>query len=522
MPASDRKLCVFLCHSSQDKSIVRELYQRLNAEGWIDPWLDEEKLLPGQDWDMEIEKAVEDSDAIVVCISNTSVSKEGYVQKEIKVALNFALYKPEETIFIIPLRLDDCPTPRNLRSIQYIDFFPAKRQERAYHRLCQSLQLRLEQIIKRETEEQVSNEEEKARKRAEQKARRETSKKTRQEAELREAKEQEERIRNQAEERARVEIELRESREREKLAREEAEEKTRLIADLREKLKQEEFSNKQLEKKSLLEIELRERLAKEELVRNHAEGKVYQEIEGREKSETKEEVRREKEEKAFKATNEKSHKEGTKFTRNQVEKTPLENSDKFSTAKPTKKKWLQYLGNVVTTALEIIGLFFIGFVWIGPIAFSAWAVKLLSIEYAPESITCILVSGLVIAGLKTYQSLLFLELKVLEENIIIVQIFSSITFYVIGLGLVWGDEKMRIFAWIIFCLMIIFQTIWLYRELGTSKSWGWLIVAPAIFTILFGVAKWIGADFKDPFKAVIFSEIYFSFSLFGYFLFSEI
>ena len=57
-----RKLRVFLCHSSQDKPIVRELYQRLNAEGWIDPWLDEEKLLPGQDWEMEIEKAVEATD----------------------------------------------------------------------------------------------------------------------------------------------------------------------------------------------------------------------------------------------------------------------------------------------------------------------------------------------------------------------------------------------------------------------------------------------------------------------------
>ena len=41
----DRKLRVFLCHSSQDKPIVRELYQRLNAEGWIDHWLDKEKLL---------------------------------------------------------------------------------------------------------------------------------------------------------------------------------------------------------------------------------------------------------------------------------------------------------------------------------------------------------------------------------------------------------------------------------------------------------------------------------------------
>ena len=54
-----------LCHASQDKPIVRELYQRLLAapqggdKGWIDPWLDEEKILPGQDWDIEIEKVVE-------------------------------------------------------------------------------------------------------------------------------------------------------------------------------------------------------------------------------------------------------------------------------------------------------------------------------------------------------------------------------------------------------------------------------------------------------------------------------
>jgi hypothetical protein len=60
MPATDRKLRVFLCHASQDKPVVRELYQRLLAEGWIDPWLDEEKLLPSRiDWNIEIEKAVQ-------------------------------------------------------------------------------------------------------------------------------------------------------------------------------------------------------------------------------------------------------------------------------------------------------------------------------------------------------------------------------------------------------------------------------------------------------------------------------
>lgn len=98
-----RKLHVFLCHASQDKLVVRELYRRLLAEGWIDPWLDEEKLLPGQDWDMEIEKAVEAADAVIVYLSSKSITKEGYVQKEIKYSLNLALFKPEETIFIVPL-----------------------------------------------------------------------------------------------------------------------------------------------------------------------------------------------------------------------------------------------------------------------------------------------------------------------------------------------------------------------------------------------------------------------------------
>ena len=121
MVENNRKLKVFLCHASDDKPAVRELYQRLSAEDWIDPWLDEEKLLPGQDWDLEIEKAVEETDAVIVCLSTKGVSKEGYVQKEIKIALNAALFMPEDMIFIVPLRLDEGKTPRHLRNIQYID-----------------------------------------------------------------------------------------------------------------------------------------------------------------------------------------------------------------------------------------------------------------------------------------------------------------------------------------------------------------------------------------------------------------
>jgi formylglycine-generating enzyme required for sulfatase activity len=141
-----RPLRVFLCHSSKDKAAVRELYQKLCAETWIDPWLDEEKLLPGQDWHEEIEKAVEATDVVIVLLSNQSVSQEGYVQRELKLALDVADEKPENTIFIIPLRLDDCPAPRRLRGWHYVDYFPESRKNWVMERLLASLKVRAEAL----------------------------------------------------------------------------------------------------------------------------------------------------------------------------------------------------------------------------------------------------------------------------------------------------------------------------------------------------------------------------------------
>jgi len=135
-----RKLRVFLCHSSQDKPIVRELYRRLNAESWIDPWLDEENLLPGDNWILEVNKAVESSDILVVCLSNNSVTKEGFVQKELKNILDVSDNKPEGSIFVVPVRLDDIKPPERFKSLQYVDFFPEDRKKWAFQRILKSLE----------------------------------------------------------------------------------------------------------------------------------------------------------------------------------------------------------------------------------------------------------------------------------------------------------------------------------------------------------------------------------------------
>ena len=129
-------LRIFLCHSSVDKSEVRNLYQRLSDDGF-DPWLDEEDILPGQKWKVEIPKAVKTCDVVIVCLSHKAITKSGYVQKEIKFALDKADEQPEDTIFLIPLKLEECDVPERLQSWQWVNLF----EEKGYGRLMSSLQM---------------------------------------------------------------------------------------------------------------------------------------------------------------------------------------------------------------------------------------------------------------------------------------------------------------------------------------------------------------------------------------------
>ena len=182
MPSTIRQLRVFLCHASQDKSIVRELQQQLADEGWIDPWLDEKKLHPGEDWRVSIEEAVESSDLVVICLSNNSVDKEGFVQKELRYAREIALEKPEGTIFLIPLRLEDCDVPRGLRFFQWADYFGEKKEQN-YSELLDSFSIRRQQIVRREQERELRQAEEQEKIEKEERARREAEELATREAE---------------------------------------------------------------------------------------------------------------------------------------------------------------------------------------------------------------------------------------------------------------------------------------------------------------------------------------------------
>src|SRR5215813_622512 len=101
---------IFLCHTSEDKAPVREVYQQLKALGFT-PWLDEVNLLPGQNANLEIEKALKNSAFVMVFLSTRSVGKVGYVQREFRRALYHAEEMPADFIHTIPVKLDACAVP---------------------------------------------------------------------------------------------------------------------------------------------------------------------------------------------------------------------------------------------------------------------------------------------------------------------------------------------------------------------------------------------------------------------------
>ncbi len=113
---------IFLCHASEDREIVKDYYHRLKTKG-LNPWLDKIDILPGQNWRVEIPKAMRSSAFCIIFLSEISISKRGYVQKEFKLALDVLDEIPEGQIFLIPARLETCEIPEKFREIQYVDLF---------------------------------------------------------------------------------------------------------------------------------------------------------------------------------------------------------------------------------------------------------------------------------------------------------------------------------------------------------------------------------------------------------------
>jgi hypothetical protein len=130
---------IFLSYAREDKERVQNLYQKLSEAGF-NPWMDTEDILPGEKWQPSIKKAIRHSAFFVACLSTHSVNKRGFLQKEIRQALDVWEEKLDSDIYLIPARLESCEVPEKLCEFQRVNLF----EEQGWTKLMETIQAGME------------------------------------------------------------------------------------------------------------------------------------------------------------------------------------------------------------------------------------------------------------------------------------------------------------------------------------------------------------------------------------------
>ncbi|HEX6732218.1 MAG TPA: toll/interleukin-1 receptor domain-containing protein [Pyrinomonadaceae bacterium] len=106
-------MSVFISYSRSDSAFVNDLANRLREAG-CKVWQDISGLRGGQTWTSAIDRAVRDSDALIVVLSPDSSASE-WVRKETLLAMK--LHKP-----IVPILLRETEIPVQFVDLQFVDF----------------------------------------------------------------------------------------------------------------------------------------------------------------------------------------------------------------------------------------------------------------------------------------------------------------------------------------------------------------------------------------------------------------
>src|SRR5215813_3238375 len=130
---------IFLSYAREDKKKVEALYQKLSAAGFK-PWMDTQDILPGEKWQVSIQKALQRSHFFLACLSVTAVSKRSYIRREFRDALEKRQEMLESDIYLIPVRLEECEVPEDLGEHQWVDLF----EEDGWTRLMRALEIGME------------------------------------------------------------------------------------------------------------------------------------------------------------------------------------------------------------------------------------------------------------------------------------------------------------------------------------------------------------------------------------------
>ena len=104
---------VFICYSRKDEGFALKLATNLKSQG-VPIWLDQWDIPTGANWDRTIEKALDESNRLLLILSPSSTNSDE-VQCEWREAL-------DDKKVVVLILYQPCEIPYRLNTIQYIDF----------------------------------------------------------------------------------------------------------------------------------------------------------------------------------------------------------------------------------------------------------------------------------------------------------------------------------------------------------------------------------------------------------------
>lgn len=115
----------FISYAREDLAVAKRLLSDLRFLG-IEPWLDVDHLLGGQDWRHEVRRALRSATHVIAVVSHHSVNKRGFVQSELRYAIELLQEIPPGVVFVIPVRVDAIePEVVELQALSWVDLFPS-------------------------------------------------------------------------------------------------------------------------------------------------------------------------------------------------------------------------------------------------------------------------------------------------------------------------------------------------------------------------------------------------------------
>ena len=111
--ATSAKDGVFVCYARKDEEFVLRLAGNLKRNG-VSIWLDQWDIAAGADWDRSIDDAIYECSKFIIVLSPQAIASSE-VRGELRTAL-------DERKPIIPVISAACKIPRQLRTIQYVNF----------------------------------------------------------------------------------------------------------------------------------------------------------------------------------------------------------------------------------------------------------------------------------------------------------------------------------------------------------------------------------------------------------------